>query len=219
MQRFKHKEIVSSLLHLVAIFLSIAGLVILIVWATHYGTAWHVVTFSIFGSTMIFLYLASTIYHAVHREHHWKAALKVLDHSMIYVLIAGTYTPICLVALRGGWGWSMFGVIWGLALMGIGIKQIKLRMPPWVPALLYIGMGWIIIIAVWPLVHALSPLALWWLFMGGVCYTVGTAFFGMGRLFPKSGYWGYHEWWHVMVMAGSFAHWWLMLKYILYIPT
>jgi hemolysin III len=135
---------------------------------------------------------------------------------MIYLLIAGTYTPICLVTLRGGWGWSLFGVVWGLAAIGVLIKLFWMeRVPRAMSFALYLLMGWVAIVAVVPIVQAFSPGALGWLAAGGLFYTVGTIFLGLDAVVPRGRWWGMHEVFHLFVVAGSLAHYWLMWEYVL----
>jgi len=197
-------------------YLSI-GLVLLIVFASKYGNAWHIVAFSIFGSSLVLLYLASTLYHLVPADRKIKSVFRKIDHSMIYILIAGTYTPVSLIALRGGWGWSLFGVIWGLAIMGIVHKITTKKINGLMPVIFYILMGWLALIAFLPLVRALPMMGVLWLVIGGIFYTIGTIFFGLDSLLPKKRWFGMHEVFHLFVIAGSFSHFWLMLKYILYL--
>lgn len=136
---------------------------------------------------------------------------------MIYVLIAGTYTPICLVPLRGGWGWSIFGVIWGLAILGIILKTTSKKIKGWFSALFYILIGWLILIAFLPLMESLPAHGLGWLVAGGISYTLGTIFFGLDHIVPRTRWFGMHEVFHLFVIGGSFSHFWVMFKYVLYI--
>ncbi|MEP7162508.1 MAG: hemolysin III family protein, partial [Candidatus Moraniibacteriota bacterium] len=167
-------ELVSSFTHFVATLFSIAGLTLLIVFAALRGTALHVVAFTIFGSSLLLLYLASTLYHFLSQEHQWKNLFRTLDHSMIYVLIAGTYTPLVLILLPPDWGWSLFGIIWGLAFIGIIKKVFRFSIPGWFSAVFYLLMGWLIVVAYVPLRQALSLESFSWLLAGGIFYTVGT---------------------------------------------
>ncbi len=214
-----NNEPMSFLTHFIGALFSIAGLVILIVSASLYGTAWHVVAFSIFGTALVLLYLASSIYHIVPKDSPWKARLQVVDHSMIFLLIAGTYTPIALIPLRGGWGWSLFGVVWGIAILGIifkTIEDLRRRVPHWIFVVLYGLTGWIALIAIVPLAHSLSGPGLALLFAGGAAYTIGILFFALDTLVKRRSAWyGYHELWHLFVIAGSVCHFWLIYKYIL----
>jgi len=204
-----HKnEPVSAIIHIFGILLGIAGLVLMVVFASIKATVWHVVGFSIFGASMILLYIASVLYHFIPKARN--VFLKI-DHSMIYVLIAGTYTPICFVALKGAWGWSMFGVIWGLAVLGIVLKSVFLnKINDIYSTALYVLMGWLLVVAFLPLVNSIPIQGILWLVGGGISYTVGAIFYGLNRKW-------FHEIFHIFVIIGSFCHFWLMLAYILYI--
>ena len=200
------EEIANSITHGVGGLLAIGGLAVLTTFAALRGSAWHVVACSIFGATMVLLYTVSTLYHGIqHRRA--KAVLRVLDHSAIFLLIAGTYTPFTLVNLRGPWGWSLFGVIWGLALLGI-VFQIGLLRRPVVSVLLYIAMGWTVLVAMKPLVGAVAPGGLVLLVSGGLAYTVGIVFYAWRRL-PYG-----HAVWHLFVLAGSVLHFFAILFYV-----
>jgi len=211
----KQNEPLSSLTHLIGVGLAVAALVLLIVFAALKSTAWHVVTFSIFGASMILLYLASTLYHFFCKTKKAKSFFMKLDHAMIYVLIAGTYTPICLVPLRGPWGWTLFGIVWGLAILGI-VWKFTLPMKPVLSTLLYLLMGWIALIAFVPLLEVLTGLAWLWLGLGGVLYSLGTIFYALDIIVPRTRWFGMHEVWHLFVIAGSFCHFWLMLRHVLF---
>lgn len=213
----RQNEPMSSLTHLIGIFLAIAGLVLLVVSAAMKGNAWHVVSFSVFGTSMILLYLASTAYHFVCITKPVKKTLQKLDHAMIFILIAGTYTPIALVPLRGGWGWSLFGAAWAIAIVGVIIKVMEWRIKEWQSVALYLGMGWLVLIMMVPLIRSLPAMGLAWLFIGGACYTIGVVFFAIDRLVPRSRWFGMHEVFHMFVIAGSFSHFWMMFRYVLYI--
>ena len=210
----KTNEPLSSLTHFIGFLLSIAGLVLLIVVASSLKTVWHVVTFSIFGASLILLYLASTLYHFFPAKSKAKRIFKKIDHSFIYILIAGTYTPVCLTVLRGGWGWSIFGIIWGLAILGIIIKSTNLKINCSVSTLIYILMGWIILIALFPLINSISKTGLIVLLLGGIFYTIGTIFYALDKTIPRTRWFGMHEIFHLFVLAGSFSHFWFMLKYL-----
>ena len=192
------EELANALTHGAGILASAAGAAVLVVLAAG-NSATAVVAASVFGGSLILLYTASTLYHATRRST-TKVRLKVLDHCAIYILIAGTYTPFTLVGLRGAWGWSLFGVIWGLAAAGVVFKLFWTGRFPKVSTALYIAMGWLIVIAAAPTIRALSPLALAWLFAGGVAYTSGTFFYHNHRI-PYA-----HAIWHVFVLAGSVSH-------------
>jgi hemolysin III len=213
----KLREPVSGLTHLFGVFASIIGLVILIVYSATQNSVWHIVTFSIFGASLILLYSASSIYHLASVSQKAINILRRVDHSMIYLLIAGSYTPICLIALKGAWGWSIFGTIWGLTIIGIIIKNFWFNAPRWLSTLFYIFMGWLVIIAIYPLNKVFPSGAMAWLFAGGIAYTIGGVIYA--TKWPKINlkYFGFHEIFHIFVLAGSFCHYWLMFKYVLYL--
>lgn len=210
-------EPISCLTHFIGFLLSIAGLVLLVVLAVRHGRVIHVVGFSIFGTGLILLYLTSTLYHFVSVTHQAKKIFQAMDHCMIYILIASTYTPIVLVLSSQGWGWTMFGIIWTLALTGILLKVIRRNKKTWFDTVLYIGMGWLVVL-IFPILLSTFPLlGIGWLALGGVLYTLGVIFFALDRLYPSPRLFGMHEIFHLFVMAGSFAHFWFMLKYVLYV--
>jgi len=211
----KRKEMISGITHLVATLLSVAGLVLLVVLAVIRGSAIHVVAFSIFGASLILLYLSSALYHFISSEHRAKRLFQKIDHSMIYVLIAGTYTPIALIVLPPAWGWSIFGVIWGFAIVGLLVTFSRLAIKKWLPTTLYLLMGWLIVVAFWPLQAALPHQGLFLLILGGVLYTLGTIFFVLDTRKHLSRYFSFHDIFHLFVMAGSISHFFLMLKYVL----
>lgn len=208
-------EPLSALTHALGFLLAIAALVVLVVFAAQRGTAWHVVGFSIFGASMLLLYGASAAYHFVPVTHRAKKVLQRIDHAMIYVLIAGSYTPICFITLRGAWGWSLFGVVWGLAALGITWKAIGKWQHKIVSTVLYVAMGWLAMVAFVPLLRATGWNGLFWLLLSGACYTVGAVIFGFGHVKFHPKWFGMHEVWHLLVMAGSFFHFWFLLRYAL----
>jgi hemolysin III len=198
------EEIAHSVTHGVGAALAVAGLVILVVLAAWRGDAWRVVSFSIYGTTLFLLYLASTLYHAFP----WprvKRIFKVLDHVSIYLLIAGTYTPICLVAMRGPWGWTLFGLIWGLAIGGIVLKTLLIGRAPVLSVVLYIAMGWLAVVAVKPMGAMMPKPAIAWIFAGGLFYTLGVVFYVMKRVRY------HHAVWHGFVLGGSVCHFFAMM--------
>lgn len=198
------EEIANTITHAIGAGLSIAALVVLIVAATTAGTAWHIVSFSIFGSTLILLYLASTLYHAIPAARA-KRILKTLDHSAIFLLIAGTYTPFMLVSLRGPVGWTIFGVIWGLAVAGVVLKCCCVYRFKRLSLGVYIGMGWLCLLAGRDLLEKLPPASLAFLALGGAAYTLGVIFYVWKRL-PYG-----HAIWHLFVVAGSVLHFFSVL--------
>ena len=193
--------------------LSITGLVTLLVESR--GDPWRVVGFSIYGASLILLYSASTIYHWQALPPRGEDILKRLDHVAIFVLIAGTYTPVCLVTLRGGWGWSVLGLVWGLALLGLLLKLFFQHLPRWSSTALYVGMGWIAVVAVVPLVQSLPVSGLMWLVAGGVLYTLGAVIYAVKWPDPAPQVFGFHEVFHVFVLAGSITHFVFMMRYVL----
>jgi len=213
----KLREPVSGLTHLLGFFLAIPGLIILVCSAVKYSTVWHIVSFSIFGASLILLYLASALYHLLPVSDPVIKILRRIDHMMIFVLIAGTYTPVCLVPLRGVWGWSLLSSIWSIALIGIIIKICWLNAPRWLSTGIYLFMGWLAVVAFLPLVHSVPVVGIIWLVAGGIFYTVGAVIYGTKwpRLSLK--WLGFHEIFHLFVLAGSFAHFWLMLRYLTYL--
>ncbi len=200
------EEIANSLSHGVGLALAIAGTPILIIAAVRYGTVWNTVGVSVFGASMIALYLASTLYHALTHDGA-KRFFRVLDHSAIFILIAGTYTPFTFGVMRGPWGWTLFGLVWGLALLGVIKKAIFGAQYVWLSVVLYLLMGWLVLIA-GPQVWQRVPLTgLAWLLAGGVAYTTGIAFFAAHRFRYT------HFAWHLFVVAGTACHFFAVLWY------
>lgn len=199
------EEIANSITHAIATGLSIAALVVLIVSAVSAGNAWHIASFSIFGSTLILLYLASTLYHAIPVAKA-KRILKTLDHCAIFLLIAGTYTPFMLGSLRGPTGWTIFGVIWGLAVAGVILKCCFVYRFKRLSLAVYVGMGWLCLVAGRELFEKLPPSSLIFLALGGAAYTTGVIFYVWKRL-PYS-----HAIWHLFVIAGSIMHFFSILR-------
>lgn len=202
------EEIVHALTHGIGLALSVAGLVVLVVAATLRGDAWHITGSAVFGTTLVLLYAASTLYHGIGAPRA-KRILQRLDHVAIYLLIAGTYTPFALVSLRGAWGWALLAVIWTLALLGI---VLELCIPGRVRRLsvsLYLAMGWLAVVALGPLIRSVHPEGLLLLLLGGIAYTVGVAFYAY-RWIPYN-----HAVWHVFVLAGSALHFSCVLGYVI----
>ena len=202
------EELANRLTHGLGVIFSIAGLVLLVVFATLHGDAWHVVSTAIFGGTLVLLYASSTLYHSFGDEQR-KRVLQKLDHAAIFLLIAGTYTPFVLVTLRGAWGWSLFGVVWSLAVIGVGLKLRFAGRFRFVSTLIYLGMGWLVMVAIKPLVAALPPGGLKLLMAGGLCYTGGAVFYLWKRL-PY-----HHAVWHLFVLGGSACHWAAVFYYVI----
>jgi hemolysin III len=193
--------------HLVGAVLACIGAVWLIVVAGLQGDPWKIVSFSIYGFTLLLLYSISTLYHSTRGRA--KRIMRKLDHLSIYLLIAGSYTPFCLVSLRGPWGWSLFGVVWGLALVGM-LQEIKPRSEARILSIvIYALMGWIVLVAVKPLLHSLGGAGFAWLAAGGVFYTVGIIFFAFDSRFRH-----WHGIWHLFVIAGSLMHFVAVFFYV-----
>ena len=201
------EEIANGITHGIGAALSLAALVILVVFASLYGDAWRVVSFSIYGTTLFILYLASTLYHSF-RNKRVKHFFNILDHSSIFLLIAGTYTPITLISMRGPWGWTLFGLIWGMAIVGILSKVFFIDRFKMLSVALYIGMGWLILIAVRPMLEMVPPGLIKWIVIGGLCYTFGVIFYAIKRV-PY-----FHFVWHLFVLAGRITHFLGILFYL-----
>lgn len=213
----KLRDPVSGLTHFLGVALSIVGLVFLVHRAVLNGSCWHIVAFSVFGASLILLYSASTMYHWINISEKVTRVLRRVDHMMIFVLIAGTYTPICLIPLRGPWGWSLFGCIWGLAVAGIVLKGLCSSVPRWISTGIYIMAGWLVIIAIVPMARNIPVSGILWLSIGGAVYTAGAVIYGLKRPRLSCRYFGFHELFHLFVLAGSFCHFWLMYRYIAFL--
>lgn len=197
----------NSISHLVGAVLAVAGSALLIVLAARLGDPWKIVSFSVYGSMLVVLYVFSTLYHSV--RGHAKDVLRKFDHCSIYLLIAGSYTPFTLVSLHGAWGWSLLGVVWGLALLGI-LQEIWLAKGARVLSLvIYVLMGWLALVAVSPLWSALTPAGFAWLAAGGACYTIGIFFYATDHKLRHG-----HGLWHLFVLAGSICHFFTVLLYV-----
>lgn len=202
-----YTEKFNSITHLVGAALALAGLVVLVVEAARQGDPWKIVSFSVYGATLFMLYGASALYHSLRGRA--KVVFRKLDHLAIYLLIAGTYTPFMLVTLRGGWGWSLFGVIWGLAILGMVLEFLPRRRARVLSVAIYFLMGWLVLVAFGPLWAALPLGGLVWLVAGGLFYTVGAIFYGLdGKLRHAHGIW------HLFVLAGSASHYFAILYYV-----
>ncbi|WP_027623972.1 PAQR family membrane homeostasis protein TrhA [Clostridium lundense] len=205
----KKEETVNAITHGIGAGLSIAALVILIVFAALKGTVWHVVSFSIYGATLVILYLESTLYHSLRGEN-VKKLFRKFDHMSIFILISGTYTPYCLTVLRGKLGWIIFGIVWGCTILGVVLKAFYTGKKEFISTMLYIIMGWLIIIAIKPLYLTMTFKGFMCLLIGGVMYTAGTYFFSKDEM-PYN-----HGIWHLFVIAGSVLHFFSVMS-LLYI--
>ena len=202
------EELANGITHGIGLALSVVGLVALVALSIIRGNGWHIAGCTTFGVTLVLLYTASTLYHSFRRPR-LKRILKILDHTAIYLLIAGTYTPFTLVNLRGFWGWVLFALVWGFCLFGIVWKLFHAERFLLVSTLLYIAMGWLVLIAVKPLLAAVPLSGIAWLLAGGLFYMVGVLFFALKRV-PYN-----HAIWHVFVMAGSICHYIAVVLYVL----
>ncbi len=198
------EEIFNSITHGIGTLLSIAALVILIVFAAVRGNVWHIVSFTIFGSTLVLLYLSSTLYHSFTKQK-VKNLFARFDHAAIFLLIAGTYTPFLLTALRGVLGWVLFGIIWGVAITGVVIRSIYLTRFRKLMVGLYLAMGWMFVVAIGPMLKNLPAISIVFLFLGGIMYSIGVVFYIWRKL--KYG----HGIWHLFVLAGSIMHFFSVL--------
>lgn len=196
----------NSISHLLGAAAALAGMVVLVVLASRQGDPWKIVSFSVYGATLVALYSFSTLYHSFRGKA--KPVFRKLDHHAIYLLIAGTYTPFTLVTLRGEWGWSLFGVVWGLAVLGIVIDSFPQRGRRIVPVIIYLVMGWLAVMAAEPLLQALPPTGIAGLLLGGLFYTVGIIFYAL----DERRY--FHGIWHLFVLAGSISHYFTIVWYV-----
>ncbi len=202
------EEIANSITHGIGLILAIAGLAVLTGYASRLGNIWHMVSCTIFATTLILQYAFSTLYHSIQLPRA-KSIMRVLDHSAIFLLIAGTYTPFMLVNLRGVWGWSLLTVIWSLALLGVLFQVSLLRRWQGVSLGLYIGMGWVVVIAIKPMLEAVAMEGLLLLLLGGLAYTSGVIFYVWKRLRY------HHAIWHGFVLLGSILHYFAVLFYVI----
>ncbi|MEM7114068.1 MAG: hemolysin III family protein [Chloroflexota bacterium] len=202
------EEIANAVTHGIGVLLSVAGLTLLVVLASIYGDVWRIVSFSIYGGSLVILYLASTLYHTF-QQPRAKRIFRIMDHSAIYLLIAGTYTPIALVALRGPWGWSVFGIVWGLALVGIIFKVFFTGRYDKVSTIAYVLMGWLCLVAIREMFAVIPFNGMLWIIAGGCFYTFGVVFYVWHKL-PYN-----HAIWHLFVLAGSICHFFAILLHIL----
>lgn len=202
------EELANSLTHGLAALLSIAGLVVMVVYASINGNAWHIVSSSIYGASLIVLFTASTFYHAISQPF-FKYWLRKIDHASIYLLIAGSYTPFLLVSLRGPWGWTLFGVIWSVAAIGILLEFIDSQRFRKLSIVLYLGLGWLVVIAIKPMLDNVPTGGLLLLLLGGLFYSFGVIFYLKKKMLF------HHAVWHLFVMAGSVLHFFSVLFYVI----
>lgn len=201
------EEIANAITHGVGVVLSIIALTLMVVYASLGGDPWRIVSVSIFGATLIAMYLASTLYHAIPHPKA-KRVMRIFDHCAIYLLIAGTYTPFLLVSMRGPAGWTLFGVLWGLAAAGCILKALCMERWETLSVVLYVAMGWAVVATIKPALSAIPPIAIALMAIGGVAYTAGIIFYAWSRL-PY-----HHAIWHLFVLAGSITHFIAVLYFV-----
>lgn len=212
--KFKIREPFNGFSHLAGAVLSVLGLILLIKCALNHGAARYLIAFIIFGSSLILLYSASALYHLVQISDKVTKVLRSIDHMMIYVLIAGTYTPICLISLQGIKGTILLISIWGIAAAGIVIKGFWLNAPRYLSTLIYVIMGWLVIVALPSLIPAVTLPGFAWLLAGGILYSTGAVIYGLKRPNLPNKLLGFHEIFHLFILAGSFCHYWLILRFV-----
>ncbi|KHF25861.1 PAQR family membrane homeostasis protein TrhA [Solemya velum gill symbiont] len=202
------EEVAHSITHGLGVLLSISGLAVLVAFSSLNGDAWHIASTSIYGATLILLYTASTLYHSITHEKA-KEILQRLDHAAIFLLIAGTYTPFTLVNLRGEWGWTLFGLVWAVAIAGVVLEVLVKKRMKRLSITLYLGLGWIVIVAIKPMIASIETGGLILLLAGGLCYSFGVIFY----LWKSLTY--HHAIWHLFVLAGSVLHFFSVLFYVI----
>lgn len=210
----KIREPINAITHGIGILLSAAGLVYLLYQAVSNHSGLQLAGALTFGISLIALYTASTLYHGLPVSPRVVKILRKIDHTMIYVLIAGTYTPICLITLKGVMGWSLFGAVWGLAAVGIVLKLVWMGAPRWLSTLFYVALGWMSALFIVPLFKALPLSGFVWLLAGGLLYTVGAVFYAIKPRWLRVWKFGFHEVFHLFILAGSGAHFLLVSRYV-----
>lgn len=208
------REPVNSLTHGLGAVAAIIGLILLLYEAFSRGSVSHIIAFSMFGLSMVLLYTSSTLFHALPVKEKTLKIFQKLDHIMIYVLIAGTFTPICLLVLEGGLKWGFFITIWTLAIVGIIKKILWMEAPRWLSTLFYLGMGWLTVFTFPALMEKLPLAFLIWIAIGGLAYTIGAIIYGMQKPNPVPDWFGHHEIWHLFVLAGTASHFWAIYYYL-----
>lgn len=203
------EELVSAISHGIGSLLSIAALVVGVVFAALYGDAWCIVSMALYGAMLVILYTMSTIYHGL-RPNNGKRVFRIIDHCSVFLLIAGTYTPLTLVSLRGVIGWTLFGVVWAAAIVGIVLNAVNINKYKVFSLVCYIAMGWVILFAFKPLMDRMAPTGIWLLLSGGIFYTIGAVLYAVGK---KKKY--VHSVWHFFVLAGSILHYFSILLYVI----
>lgn len=207
------KEPFNSLSHFVGALLSVAALVVLL--TESWGRTWRMLAFGVYGLSLVALFSASAVYHGLRLSPRGEDWLRRLDHTAIFFLIAGSYTPICIIGLRSHWGWTLLAVVWGIALAGTVLKLFFQHLPGWLSAAIYVGMGWLAVLAIGPMLNEFPVGGLMWLLGGGLVYSAGAVVFALERPDPYPSVFGHHEIFHVFVLAGSALHFVFMQQYVL----
>ena len=209
-------EVINTVTHMTGAIFSLLGMVLLIVLSAAAGKPWHIVSFSIYGLSLLLLFLASSFHHGLQLSQKANEFFRLFDYLAIFILIAGTYTPLCLVINRSAWGWSVFGVVWALAAIGITIKAVFPGIPGWVSHTLYVSMGWIGAFLIVRSVSLIGSLGFALILSGGIVYTIGAAVYYFERPNPVPGKFGFHEIWHLFVLTGAALH--FMFMYLVALP-
>jgi hemolysin III len=208
------RDPISGLTHFIGIFLSLVGTILLLTRNDEPLTVYHVTSFSIFGISMILLYTISTLYHWLPLSEKNLIIVRKIDHIMIFVFIAASYTPVCLITLRESWGWEILCIVWGLTIVGFFLKLFWINAPRFLYTSIYLLMGWIIIAAILPLSKVMHSQGLLWLALGGVFYSTGAVIYAIKKPDPLPNVFGFHEIFHLFIMAGSFSIFWMIYKYV-----
>jgi hemolysin III len=212
--KIKLREPMNGLTHFIGIMLAIIETILLLDLTLNPYRPYHFISFAIFGIGMILLFSISTLYHWIMISERATKILRKMDHIMIFIYIAATYTPICLIVFHESFGWTLLAVTWSIASIGIVIKLFWMNAPRWLSTIIYLLMGWLSVLIIYPLINALSVEALIWLLIGGIFYTIGAIIYALKKPDPFPGYLGFHEIFHLFVLLGTFSHFWLMYKFI-----
>jgi hemolysin III len=209
-------EVINTVTHMTGAVFSLLGMVLLIVFSAADGKPWQLISFSIYGLSLLLLFLASSLHHGLNISPKINETFRLFDYLAIFILIAGTYTPLCLVISRTTWGWSIFGVVWAVAIIGIIIKSVFPAIPKWVTHTLYISMGWVGVILIIRSISLIGATGFALLLAGGIVYTVGAAVYYFEKPNPVPGKFGFHEIWHLLVLLAAALH--FMFMYLVVLP-
>ncbi len=212
--KINFREPMNGLTHFIGALLAVMAFYMLLTRPFGASSTMHSVSFSIFGISMILLYTFSTLYHWLPLSNKKLEIFRKIDHIMIFIFIAATYTPVCLIRMGGAWGWSIFGAVWGLTLLGLFIKIFWLNAPRILYTGIYLLMGWMIVIGIWPLIQSFSTEGILWLAAGGLFYSLGAVIYAFKKPNPWPGIFGFHEIFHIFVMFGSFSHFIMIYYYV-----